>query len=383
MLLFKGQLLRWTSVFLFLSVLVGCIPVSCGRNATVVAVEGDTLALSHSSLLTIVECDGYTVVDIKNPWGNGLLNRYVLVPSEKELPQGLPSGVLLRTPLSSVVLFSGVHAGVFEELGMSSAVSGVCDADYFYNNTIETALLTGAVVDCGSSQNVDVERVMQLSPDALFVLPYENGGYGKIEKMKMPVVECADYMETSPLGCAEWIRFYGRLLGCAAKADSLFGTISGEYLRLCELAASAQEKPRVMCELRYGSVWYMPAGESTTGVLYRDAGADYIFSYLEGSGSVPLAFETVLDKAVDADIWLFKYNSPMDKDATALLSEYSGYAHFKPFKVGNMFACNTAYKRLFEETAFHPERLLRELVVLFHRNLLPEYEPVYYERVQK
>ena len=377
------HMLRWASVFLFLLVLVACIPASCGRNATVVAVEGDTLALSHSSLLTIVECEGYTVVDIKNPWGSGLLERYVLVPRENDMPQDMPSGVLLRTPLSNVVLFSGVHAGVFEELGVASAVTGVCDADYFYNKTIEGALLAGTVADCGSSQNVDIERVMQLSPDALFVLPYENGGYGRIEKMNLPVVECADYMETSPLACAEWVRFYGRLLGCAAKADSLFGAISSEYLHLRELAASASEKPRLMCELRYGSVWYMPAGESTAGVLYRDAGADYIFSYLEGSGSTPLAFETVLERAVDADIWLFKYNSPVDKDATVLFSEYSGYAHFKPFKEGNMFACNTACKRLFEETAFHPEKLLRELVALFHRNLLPEYEPVYYERVQK
>jgi iron complex transport system substrate-binding protein len=116
--------------------------------------------------------------------------------------------------------------------------------------------------------------------------------------------------------------------------------------------------------------------------MYADAGADYLFSYCAGSGSVPLSYEVVLDKAYDADVWLLKYNSEEYLTYTSLLSDFAGYSHFKPFKERNIYACNTRNKRLFEDRSFHPERMLRELVALFHPELLPGYEMKYYERMR-
>jgi iron complex transport system substrate-binding protein len=118
------------------------------------------------------------------------------------------------------------------------------------------------------------------------------------------------------------------------------------------------------------------------GQMYNAAGADYLFSEYDVNGSVPLSVEVVLDKAADADIWLLKYNSVFDKKYPDLLAEYDGYAHFKPFKNRNIYACNTHRNNIFEETAFHPEKLLRELVALFHPILLPEYKTLYYEKMR-
>ena len=118
------------------------------------------------------------------------------------------------------------------------------------------------------------------------------------------------------------------------------------------------------------------------GRMYADAGADYLFSHCKGSGSVPLSFELVLERAADADVWLVKYNSEVDKTYSSLLAEYAGYAHFKPFKEKNIYICNTRNKRLFEDRTFHPERMLKELVALFHPQLLPGYELKYYERMR-
>lgn len=350
-----------------------------GKHA---AADGAEVRLEHSSLLSIAECDGYTVVDVADPWGEALLQRYILVPKERELPSSLPDGIILRTPLERVLLFSGVHVALFEELGAAGSIKAVCDAQYVYSCEMAAAIAEGKVIDCGSSLDVNLERVAEASPEAIFVLPYENGGYGKLSRVGVPLVECADYMESSPLACAEWMRFYGRLVGKGALADSLFNTVCHEYDALCALAAKETARPKLMCELKSSSAWYVPAGGSTMGRMYSDAGADYLFSYCEGTGSVPLSFEVVLDKAADADIWLVKYNSPLEKTRAAMLSEYGGYSHFGPFKQGNIFACNTARKRIFEESAFHPERLLKELVALFHPRLFPGYEPVYYERMR-
>ena len=343
--------------------------------------DGNKVVMRYSSLLEIIDCDGYSVVDVKNPWGKGLLKRYILVPYDSTLPADIPQGTLLRTPLRRTIVFSGVHTSLFEELGVLNSVAGVCDRKYIYSNGVQKRLEQGSVADCGSSLNVNSEAVVQVSPDAIFVLPYENGGYGKLENMSYPLVECADYMERSPLGCAEWIRFYGRLVGRAVESDSIFNAVCEEYESLCELTDSTEVRPRLMCELKSHSAWYVPGGKSTMGQLYRDAGADYLFADCGENGSVPLSFEVVLEKASDADIWLVKYNSKTDKTYGSLLSDFEGYSHFAPFKQKNIYCCNTHRKHIFEEAAFHPERLLRELVALFHPSLIPEYTPSYYEKM--
>ena len=356
---------------------------SCGGGAGTCAVEGKPLVMHHSSLLSITDCDGYAVADVKNPWGSGLLARYLLVPKGGDLPDEMPAGVVIRTPLERTVLFSGVHATLFEELGVVSSVAGVCDARYIYSKGVSDGIAAGTVTDCGSSLNVNAEKVMQVSPDAIFVLPYENGGYGKLETLPFPLVECADYMEASPLGCAEWIRFYGRLVGRAAESDSIFDAVCREYMSLCAAGGEQASRMKLMCELKSSSAWYVPAGGSTMGRLYRDAGADYLFSSLGGSGSVPLSFEKVLSIASDADVWLFKYNSPVDMTYASLLADYAGYAHFRPFRERNVYACNTHRRNLFEQAAFHPERLLRELVALLNPSLVPGYEFLYYEKLRE
>lgn len=368
--------------YIFPLIALSLMVVSCGIGKEKFRpVEGNAVPMHYSSLLTIVECDGYTVVDIANPWSEGTMQRYLLVPSDSELPDDLPSGVVLRTPLKNVVLFSGVHAGLLYELEVDDAIKGVCDVQYFYNDAVARGLETGEVVNCGSSLNVNSEAVVQVSPDAVFVLPYENGGFGKLENLGFPLLLCADYMETSPLGCAEWMRFYGRLFGQATRSDMLFAEVCTEYESLCESVKTVKEQPRLMCELKSSSAWYVPCGESTMGRIYAHAGADYLFSYNKGSGSVPLAYEVVLDKAIEADVWLLKYNSETDRTRRTLLADFGGYEHFKPFKDGNIYACNTYRKRIFEETSFHPEILLRELIAIFHPELVPGYTLRYYEKM--
>lgn len=375
---FERFLMCMAATVLLLS---GSIPASCVGSHDNVAVAGDTIPMRHSSLLTMVECDGYTVVDVKNPWKASMKQRYILVPKDSVPSSELPEGVVIHTPIESAIVFSGVHAGLLEELGSAGCIKGVCDARYVYSETVKHGLADGTVADCGSSLDVDLERVFGVNAEAVFVLPYENGGYGKLDRVKIPLVECADYMENSALGCAEWVRFYARLVGKGDVGDSIFDSVCNEYVSLRSLASSAGKRPKLMCELKSGSAWYVPGGGSTMGILYADAGADYIFASNNTGGSIPLSYEVMLDKASDADVWLVKYNSPSDMTRASLVADFKGYSYFKPFTEGNIYACNTARKRVFEETAFHPERLLRELLFIFHPGLLPGYELVYYEKM--
>lgn len=358
--------------------------VSCSKKSSSIdtPVYGDTLDIRYASLLTMIECDGYTVADIKNPWHEGLLCRYILVDKDAVLPQNLPSGRLIRTPLDSMLVFSTVHVELICNLGCADAIKGVCEAQYMTQPSISDALKNGTVIDCGSSLNINTERVVQLSPQAVWVLPYENGGYGKLEKLPYTLVECVEYMESSPLAAAEWMRFYGRLLGRSVCADSLFTVVENGYLSLRDSLTKCTVRPTLMCELKSSSAWYMPAGESTMGKLYCDAGADYLFSSQKGGGSVPLAFESVLHRAADADFWLIKYGGAR-KSYASLVDEFGGYAHFRAYKERNVYACNLGEKRFYEETPFRPDILLRELASIFHPQIVGNYERRYYEKLEE
>lgn len=358
--------------------------VSCKTNKVDdVAVVGDTLDIRHASLLQIIECDGYTAVDVKNPWNGKLMQRYLLVPKDSALPDVMPRGTLLRTPLDNILVFSTVHAELLDKLGCADAITGVCDARYITLPRVRQGVERGDIIDCGSSLDINVERVVQLSPCAAWVMPFENGGYGKLDKLHLPIVECAEYMENSPLGGAEWVRFFGRVMGCAATADSIFSVVERNYQSLCDSISKCTTQPSLMCELKGSSAWYMPAGNSTMGRLYRDAGANYLFAYNEGNGSVPLAFETVLERASDADVWLVKYGADCDKTYKSLAADFAGYEYFDAYKNRNIYACNVNCKRFYEETPFRPDILLRELAAIFHPELFPDYQLRYYEKMQE
>ena len=345
--------------------------------------DGERIPMKYAENLTLIQGNGYIEARLRNPWDTtALLQTYVLVEKDKPLPSLLPEGTLVRTPLSKALVYTTVHCQLIKELGAVSSIGGICELAYIKVPEIIEGCRNGSIVNAGEGTNPDIEKIIDLHPDALLLSPYENsGGHGQVEKLKVPIIECADYMETSALGSAEWIRFYGLLFHQAAKADSIFNEVEKNYNQLKALATSQPVKPKLMCELKSGSAWYVPGGRSTTGRLYQDAGANYLFDDYQHSGAVPLSFETVFNKAEEADIWLIKYNQPTYKTLSDIRQDYAPYAQFKAFKQQQVYGCNSAYKLYYEDFPFHPDLVLKDLIKIIHPNLLPEYELRYFDKL--
>ena len=355
-----------------------------GSKTSSLQAEGDTVRMKYSSLLQIVKHADYTVVTIRNPWDTlKVLHTYLLANREKPLPEHLPEGTVVRTPLQKSVIYSSVHCSLWSELDELKGIGGVCGLEYIKLPQIQEGCRNGSIVNVGNSMNPDIECIIDLRPDAILLSPFENsGGYGRVGKLNIPIIECADYMETSALGRAEWMRLYGLLLGKEAQADSLFAGIEKEYLTLTQQVKSQNlKRPTVISEMKNSSAWYIPGGNSTMGRLYQDAGADYVFASLSNSGSVPLAFETVFDRGGNADIWLIKYNQPQDKTYSELERDYAPYARFKAFQDRKVYGCNTNHVPFYEESPFHPELLLKDLIKIFHPELLPDYDLKYFSNL--
>lgn len=369
-----------------------------GKTAAADAEAGDTLEMKYAKLLTIVKHgDGEETFDaaegidyqyaealVANPWKAGtMLHRYILIPKGEEgdktvamLARRRSTGArcttdTVRTPLESNLVFTAPHCQLLTELGCQNAITGVCDKDYINIPDIKSraqadAKVAHPIMDCGSSMQPDIERIIALHPEALLISPFENsGGYGKLDKLRIPVIETADYMETSPLGRAEWIKLYGLLLG-SSKADSLFSAIEKEYLQLKAEAAKLPLGLSILTERKTGNVWYVPGGKSTMGILLRDAHARYIFADDTHSGSLSMSPEQIIAKGNQVDVWAFKYFGGNALTKQDLLAEYQGYQALKAFQTGTVYETDTSCEPYFELTSFHPEILLREFIVLSH-----------------
>ena len=434
-----------------------------GKTAAADAEAGDTLEMKYAKLLTIVKHgDGeeasdaaegidyqYAEAIIANPWKAGtMLHRYILIPKGEEgdktvamLALQRTSGMgcttdTVRTPVERSAVFIAPHCQLMYELGCQQAIRGVCDLNYINipdvrkraasagkasagkasagkafagkasagNASSENASAQNSIVDCGSSMAPDIERIIALKPEAILVSPFENsGGYGKLDKLHIPLIEAADYMESSPLGRAEWMKFYGMLFGraknisttaagkaseaaagkaseaaagkaseatlpasCEPKADSLFAQIEKEYLNLKAEAGKLPKGLSILTERKTGNVWYVPGGQSTIGILLKDANARYIFSDDKHSGSLPMSPEQILAKGNQVDVWAFKYFGGAPLSQVQLLQEYDGYKALAAFNRGNIYQVDTSTVPYFELTSFHPELLLREFIILAH-----------------
>ena len=453
--------------------MVALLMAACqgGKTAAADAEAGDTLEMKYAKLLTIVKHgDGeeasdaaegidyqYAEAIIANPWKAGtMLHRYILIPKGEEgdktvamLALQRTSGMgcttdTVRTPVERSAVFIAPHCQLMYELGCQQAIRGVCDLNYINipdvrkraasagkasagkasagkafagkasagNASSENASAQNSIVDCGSSMAPDIERIIALKPEAILVSPFENsGGYGKLDKLHIPLIEAADYMESSPLGRAEWMKFYGMLFGraknisttaagkaseaaagkaseaaagkaseaaagkaseatlpasCEPKADSLFAQIEKEYLNLKAEAGKLPKGLSILTERKTGGVWYVPGGQSTIGILLKDANARYIFSDDQHSGSLPMSPEQILVKGKQVDVWAFKYFGGAPLSQVQLLQEYDGYKALAAFSRGNIYQVDTSTVPYFELTSFHPELLLREFIILAH-----------------
>lgn len=420
-------------IYIFGALLALLVLTACqgGKTTAGEAEEGDTLKMKYAKLLTIVKHGEkgtaslnndaedaeyqYAEVNVANPWKAGtLLHRYILIPKGKEgdemvarLALQRTSGMgcttdTVRTPVERSAVFIAPHCQLMYELGCQQAIRGVCDLDYINipdvkkraalsrntaarkassgNVSAGKAFVGNSIVDCGSSMAPDIERIIALKPEAILLSPFENsGGYGKLDKLHIPIIEAADYMESSPLGRAEWMKFYGMLFkkdgnapktalaaSCEPKADSLFAKIEKEYLKLKAEAAGYPKGLSILTERKTGNVWYVPGGQSTIGILLKDANARYIFEDDEHSGSLAMSPEQILAKGKQVDVWAFKYFGGAPLSQAQLLQEYDGYKALAAFSRGNIYQVDTSTVPYFELTSFHPELLLREFIILAH-----------------
>ncbi len=342
--------------------------------------------VEHSRIFLIAEEDGFDILQIRNPWKEGeFYAQFLLKKKEQEVPRKLAAKYrVLEVPVKRVASLSNTNIGMLKLLGEHERISGVTLPDRVYDPTTYQRYVDGEIKDLGNEMAPNVERIIAASPDLVM-----KSGFPQSEQQDqhlinsgLPVLYNVEWMETTSLGRAEWIKVHGLLTGCYPKADSIFNAIKNNYLQLKKLAETVEEPTMVMMGAGYKGTWYIPGGASYMARLAKEAGGFYPWHNDSTSGSLAMSYEAILENMLKAGVWIYSGEGMTLNN----LCCNSGQKLFKSVKNNRVYG---RFGRLNERGAndywetgtARPDLLLSDMIKLLHPSLLPDYTLTYYKNI--
>lgn len=304
---------------------------------------------------------------------------------EREYPM-VPASRFISVPVERCILLSTTFLHPFKRFDAVHRISGVDFIDYIYDQQIRRQLKENRAVEVGNGPSLDMERLVSSQPDMVMVnlIEGEWNTVPKLEQSGFPVVVNRDYLETSPLGRAEWVKFIALFLGELQRADKWFGEIERRYLALAAKAKEAETVPSVLLNTPLSGRWVVPGGEGYIAQLLKDANSRYLWAESEGSSSLVLDVESVFAKSVQADVWLHQYGMESLKELEGSDGRFSRMKAVKTGRVVNNDArvSGTGSNDFYESGAYNPDIILADLIAVLHPELLPEHELSYYRYLE-
>ncbi|OXA71161.1 ABC transporter substrate-binding protein [Flavobacterium aquidurense] len=357
------------------------ILVGCKKNETT-EIEKTEIAknsIEYASGLSIVKNKGYSVVTVSDPWPNANAKfTYVLKEKDAKVPDSLQKYTTIKVPLESVVVTSTTNIPFLEMLEVEDKLVGFPHTDYVSSEKTRALIDKGAVKNVGENEKLNIEQLIELSPDLIvtFGVDNNNAALDNLKKSGLNVFIQADWMEQSPLGKAEWIKLYGALFGKEDKAKELFDKIVLSYDQAKKLVADKPASSTVLYGSMYEDVWYVAKGNSWVAQFMKDAHANYLWADLKGTGSEGLSFEKILVKGKTANFWIA---SGSFKTLAEVEKANPHYSQFDAFKNKNVYTFEGKYGATggtvyYELAPSRPDLVLKDYIKIFHPELLPSYE---------
>jgi len=343
--------------------------------------------LRYAKNFELTRHPGHTLVEVRNLARESEARyTYALVPRGEPLPELPDKALVVRTPVERVIAMETVYIGHMDALGMLDRLIGAATVGFISHPEVREGVQRDEIASVRFGRNLDIERMLLLQPDLILTSISGDPAFDippQLTRADLPVVLSAGYMERHPLARAEWIKFYAAFFEADAAAARIFDGIAERYEALVAKAAEVAERPTVFCSAPYSGAWHMPGGESYTAQAIRDAGGDYLWAEVPTGGSIPLDTERVFLKAAEADFWI---NPSYYRQLDALLGADPRFAEFAAVANDRVYnntrqVTESGGNPIWESGVIHPDRVLADLIQIFHPDLLPEREPVFYERL--
>ncbi|WP_408582856.1 ABC transporter substrate-binding protein, partial [Myroides odoratimimus] len=345
--------------------------------------------IEYAKGFTIEAYDQYSVVNVKQAWvGADKSFKYVLYKEGKEvIPDSLRTLPSLKVPVQSIVVTSTTHLPSLVVLEEEKSLKGFPGLNYVSSPSIRKLINDNHIKEVGQNEQLNTELLLDLNPSVIvaFAMDGSNQALQLIEKSGIPVVYNGDWVEQTPLGKAEWIKLFGALYGKEKEAKIFFDKIVQDYKEAQALVKDAKNNPTVMSGAMYQDVWYTPQGQSWMAIYFKDAKSDYLWKETEGTGSLSLSLEVVLDKAIDASFWI---NPAQYETLQQLVDANPHYAKFNAFKNKNVYSFSprkgeTGGSLFYELGPTRPDLVLKDLIYILHPEIsIPNYQPVFFEQLK-
>ena len=343
--------------------------------------------IKYAKGLAIYNHKGFTILSIKNPWPNAArAYTYILKEKTGVIPDSLKEFPIINIPLQKIVVTSTTHIPSLEMLGVENTLIGFPHTDYISSEKVRKQVDDGKIKDVGSDQSMNTELLIELAPDALVGHGIDNNNptFDNLQKNGLKVIINGDWNESSPLGKAEWIKFFGALYGLDATANSIFKSIETNYKKTLQLAQNVKNKPTVFSGAIFENQWYMPQGNSWGAIFLTDANSNYLWKETSGTGSLSLSFESVFLKAENADFWIGPGQFTSLAEMTASNPHYS---QFRAFKTKNLYSYSAKKGKTggviyYELAPNRPDLVLQDLVKILHPELLPDHKLYFFEQLK-
>ncbi|WP_281337261.1 ABC transporter substrate-binding protein [Flavobacterium eburneipallidum] len=379
----KSILLR-ISLFLFLISIIGC-KQNDSNSKTKTEISNNLV--QYAKGFEIYKHNGFSIIKITSPWPEAKENfTYILQEKNGIIPDSLKQFTVIPIPLKSIVVTSTTHIPALELLGVENTLIGFPNTDYISSEKTRKRIDAGKVRQVGVNENLNTEVLIDINPDLIvsFGLNNSNPTLDNLQKSGLKVMLNGDWTEQSPLGKAEWIKFFGALYGLDSKANTIFSEIEKEYKTTLALVQKATTKPTVLSGAMYQEQWYVPQGESWAALFLKDAKSQYLWADTRGTGSLAISFENILEKAQNADFWIAPGDFSSLKEMSDSNPHYNQFASFKNKKVYS-YSLNKGEKGgilYFEWSPTRPDWVLKDLIKIFHPELLPNHKLFFLQKLE-
>jgi iron complex transport system substrate-binding protein len=336
----------------------------------------------------IAEYENYRLLSVYNPWqgAQDVLINYILTGRDTGLPQDLPEGTIIRTPVTSIICLSTTHIALLDFIDETSKIVAVSGKDYIYNPGVRIRIDNNEIPDIGYDSNLDYERILELNPDV--ILAYGVGSessawLNRLRDLGMTVVMIGEYLEDSPLAQAEWVKFTAHLFDKQEMASEKFGNIENQYRELINQASVTDTRPVVMSGLPWRNNWFVPGGRSNFATLVSDAGGQYLWHDNRKRENHAVDIENVIEKGLMADFWVNTGTALSKEDIRNIDTRLTS---LRPFRLGNIYNNNARINRFggndyWESGIVNPHLILKDLIAIMHPGLIPGHELVYYRKL--
>jgi iron complex transport system substrate-binding protein len=312
---------------------------------------------------------------------------FLLLPAGAATPAGHPHSQVIRIPVQSMIVSGSTHIAQADFTGVANRISGVGNGQYVINPIVTEGLRTGRVRQVGLEGNLNNELVISMRPGVVMTMinpDAASGEYKTLTDAGIPVLPNADWLETTPLGKAEWVKLMGALTDREELVNRKFDSVIQAYQRLSAIGKAAAIRPSVIIGMPFKGTWYTPAGGSYMAQLLHDAGASYHWSDTRGTGSLALAFETVAPEALRAEFWLDVGDV---NSRAAILAQDTRFAAFRSFRSDAIYNYNrrvndAGSSDYWETGAVNPQRVLGDLIRILHPGALPADTLIYYKQIK-